>query len=76
MSGAIPPLTQYALMAWCSAKKDHRDILTFYLKGLTKLYFSRPKHETTSLQSNAYDRNVWNLPLSLTCPSLSARQVC
>jgi len=25
MHGAIPPLPQYALMAWCSVKKKHRD---------------------------------------------------
>jgi hypothetical protein len=30
MSGAIPPLPQYAFMAWCSAKK-HRDNFYFYL---------------------------------------------
>jgi hypothetical protein len=28
MSGAIPPLPQYAFMAWCSVKKD-RDSFTF-----------------------------------------------
>jgi hypothetical protein len=34
MHGAIPPLSQYAFMAWCSVnKKKHRNILpsTFYL---------------------------------------------
>jgi hypothetical protein len=31
MSGAIPPLPQYAFMAWCSVKKKHRDNFTFYL---------------------------------------------
>jgi hypothetical protein len=31
MHGAIPPLPQYAFMAWCSFKtKKHRDY-TFYL---------------------------------------------
>jgi hypothetical protein len=25
MSGALPPLPQYAFMAWCSVKKKHRD---------------------------------------------------
>jgi hypothetical protein len=29
MSGAIPPLPQYAFMAWCLAKKKHRDAFTF-----------------------------------------------
>jgi len=29
MSGAIPPLPQYAFNAWCSIKK-HRDNFTFY----------------------------------------------
>jgi hypothetical protein len=28
MNGAIPPLPQYAFMAWCS---EHRDNFTFYL---------------------------------------------
>jgi hypothetical protein len=27
--GAIPPLPQYASMAWCSVKKKHRDNFTF-----------------------------------------------
>jgi hypothetical protein len=29
MRGAIPPLSQYAFMAWCFVK--HRDNFTFYL---------------------------------------------
>jgi hypothetical protein len=29
MRGAIPPLPQYAFMAWCIVK--HRDSFTFYL---------------------------------------------
>jgi hypothetical protein len=29
MIGAIPPLPQYALIAWCSPKKKHRDTFTF-----------------------------------------------
>jgi hypothetical protein len=29
MSGAIPPLPQYAFMAWCSVTKKHRDSFTF-----------------------------------------------
>jgi hypothetical protein len=32
MRGTIPPLTQYASMAWCSVKKkNHRDNFTFHL---------------------------------------------
>jgi hypothetical protein len=31
MRGAIPPLSQYAFMAWCSVKKKLRDNFTFYL---------------------------------------------
>jgi hypothetical protein len=31
MRGALPPLSQYAFMAWCSVGKKHRDKLTFYL---------------------------------------------
>jgi len=35
MRGAIPPLIQYAFMAWCSVKIKHRDnvmfIFTFFL---------------------------------------------
>jgi hypothetical protein len=31
MSGAIPPLSKYAFMAWCSVKKKHRDNFTFHL---------------------------------------------
>jgi hypothetical protein len=29
--GAVPPLPQYAFVAWCSLKRRHRDILTFAL---------------------------------------------
>jgi len=31
MSGVIPPLPQYAFMAWCSVKKKHGDNFTFTL---------------------------------------------
>jgi hypothetical protein len=34
MSEAIPPLPQYAFMAWCSVKKKHRDNFTFTLLGV------------------------------------------
>jgi hypothetical protein len=33
MCGAIPPLLQYAFLAWCSVKKKHRD-------NFTLLYFT------------------------------------
>jgi hypothetical protein len=29
MCGTIPPLLQYAFMAWCLVKKKHRDNFTF-----------------------------------------------
>jgi hypothetical protein len=29
MSEAIPPLPQYAFMAWCSVKRKHRENFTF-----------------------------------------------
>jgi hypothetical protein len=29
MSGAILPLTEYDIMAWCSVKRKHRDNFTF-----------------------------------------------
>jgi hypothetical protein len=29
MSGDMPPLPQYTLMAWCSVKKKQRDSFTF-----------------------------------------------
>jgi hypothetical protein len=32
MNGAIPPLPQYAFMAWCSVKKKNMDNFTFILK--------------------------------------------
>jgi hypothetical protein len=37
MSGAIPPLPQNALMAWCSVKKKHRDNFTFTFRGTASL---------------------------------------
>jgi hypothetical protein len=35
MSGAIPPLRQYAFIVWCSVKKERRDnfTFTFYIEG-------------------------------------------
>jgi hypothetical protein len=36
MHEAIPPLPQYAFMAWCSVKKDHRDNFTFYISRKSK----------------------------------------
>jgi hypothetical protein len=33
MRGAIPPLPQYAVMAWCSIKRKHRDNFTFKEPG-------------------------------------------
>jgi hypothetical protein len=33
MSGAIPSLSQYAFMAWCSVREKHRDF-TFEEGGL------------------------------------------
>jgi hypothetical protein len=38
MSGAIPILTQYALMAWCSVKR--RDNFTFAFTFLILLFMS------------------------------------
>jgi hypothetical protein len=29
MRGSVPPISQYALMAWCSVKKEHRGNFTF-----------------------------------------------
>jgi len=29
MFGAIPPITQYAFMVWCSVKEKHMDNVTF-----------------------------------------------
>jgi hypothetical protein len=31
MSGAIPPLPQYAFMAWCLVKKKHRATFTLHV---------------------------------------------
>jgi hypothetical protein len=40
MSGAIPPLPQYAFMAWCLVKK-HKDNFTFTLplRDLRTIHF-------------------------------------
>jgi hypothetical protein len=40
MYGAIPPLPQYAFMAWCSVKeeKEHRDKFTFILPVFIYLF--------------------------------------
>jgi hypothetical protein len=39
MSGAIPPLPQYAFMAWCSVKIKRRDNFTFTLTPLLQSMF-------------------------------------
>jgi hypothetical protein len=38
MREAVPPLPQYAFMAWCLVK--HRDIFTFYLYNMDKIVTS------------------------------------
>jgi hypothetical protein len=35
MSGAIPPLPQYAFMAWCSVKAQGQLYLLYIMKELT-----------------------------------------
>jgi hypothetical protein len=51
MSGAIPPLLQYASMAWCSVKK-HRDKFTFtYVVGLLVWAFLRSEDFERSAKS-------------------------
>jgi hypothetical protein len=54
MSGAIPPLPQYAFMAWCSVKKKekYRDNFTFTLpflnskvKEVIPVLNKAPRHE-------------------------------
>jgi hypothetical protein len=41
MRGAIPPLPEYVLMAWCLVK--HRDNFTFYLYLFKIFYIWRRK---------------------------------
>jgi cation transport regulator ChaC len=50
MSGAIPPLPQYAFMAWCAVKKKHRDNFnfTFYHSSKDLGYNGPPKISETS----------------------------
>jgi hypothetical protein len=38
MRGAVPPLPQYAFMAWCS---EHKDNFTFYLYRIFRIHFSK-----------------------------------
>jgi hypothetical protein len=38
MRGAVPPLPQYAFMAWCLVK--HRDNFTFTFKWIDELKFN------------------------------------
>jgi hypothetical protein len=40
MSGAIPPLSQYAFMVWCLVK--HRDNFTFTFMSGDRLFHMRP----------------------------------
>jgi len=40
MSGAIPPLPQYALMAWCSVEAQGQLYLyLYYLVNASRFYF-------------------------------------
>jgi hypothetical protein len=47
MRGAVPPLPQYAFMAWCLAK--HRDSFTFYLSKEISKYFKLTALESKRL---------------------------
>jgi hypothetical protein len=53
MHGVIPPLPQYAFMAWCSVKEKHRDNFTFYLlpfnRQRTSFNDSHEKHKEVEL---------------------------
>jgi len=41
MRGTIPPLPQYAFVAWCSVKKKHKDNFTTFIQSLfTELTYS------------------------------------
>jgi hypothetical protein len=42
MNGALPPLTQYAFMAWCSVKKKAQG--QYYLYLLLEIYANVYKH--------------------------------
>jgi len=56
MHGAIPPLPQYAFMAWCSVKKTAQGQLYFYatdypVSGLLKHLNTLNKHKFTNTGS-------------------------
>jgi hypothetical protein len=50
MSGAIPPLPQYALMAWCSFTKKSQ--------GQIYLYFLPPLYSVHPLTQRFLDRST------------------
>jgi hypothetical protein len=44
MRGAIPPLSQYAFMAWCSVKTKHRVNFTFTFFSSLQIVEERVSH--------------------------------
>jgi len=63
MRGAIPPLPQYAFMAWCSVKKDHRDNFNFTFKvSILRLQFIFMEHYclryVTSLDNSSASKDA------------------
>jgi hypothetical protein len=57
MGGAVPPLPQYAFMAWCSVRGSTETTLPFYLyKWVKSAAFDNPftlvVHEINAIESN------------------------
>jgi hypothetical protein len=48
MRGAIPPLPLYVFMAWYLVK--HRDIFTFYVKGINLELFNQNKYDVFKIE--------------------------
>jgi hypothetical protein len=59
MRGSIPPLPQYAFMAWCSVK--HRDNFTFLTFLLLNTLFSKmlSSHSTYRVVKSKNDTMGW-----------------
>jgi hypothetical protein len=64
MSGAIPPLPQYALMAWCLVKTRGKLYLNLYEKRLVKLLASRIEFWRIFCISNSWRCRIkWIIPI-------------
>jgi hypothetical protein len=71
MSGAVPPLPQYAFMGWCSAKKAQGQLLS-YRRIMANNELGRKWKETVRFIFKVVSRNLleWKIAQLLTAQAI------